>query len=106
MAFLNTRGTFKTNRKDKTMKKYSIIALTAFIASFAPALQAISVQDLIGQHRIRVHNGILNLRNLNIDSLNGLQNIPNPLLIKTINLSSNKISKLKLSISKNLKYLI
>ena len=77
------------------MKNYSIITLIAFIISFTPALQAVSVSDLIKQKRINIKNEILDLSSMKIDSLEGLQNIPKPSTIKKIILFNNNISQLK-----------
>lgn len=60
----------------------------------------LSIQDLINQKKIQINGGRINLSNMGITNLEGLQNIPkylsiDPTAIKIIDLSHNHISNLK-----------
>jgi len=76
------------------MTKTATILLATAIVSFSSLLQAQSIQDQINEKLIIVNNGVLVISGRDIDSLDGLESIPNPLSIKKIDLSKNNISYL------------
>jgi hypothetical protein len=60
------------------------------------SIPAISIQDLLDVEAIpAIEDGVLDLSNRNISSLDGLQNIPNINTVETLVLENNRITKLK-----------
>jgi hypothetical protein len=60
-------------------------------------LHAKSIEELIDTEprRVRVRNGILNLNNLGIDSLEGLNNVPKIETVRLLKLNNNNIKNIK-----------